>query len=394
MKRNNDFYKLMLKNIIRDKYFKYLSITLVFCFLIIFISLSFYDSFNKYVFDNYNNNLGFRMINFYNNDVINKNDIEEIKKLDHVDDVISSKYYSIFVQTSFKNDYYDGYINLISIPDNFDNYFDTDSKDFNYKFICPKNFLPDLSASSFDFTKKNIELIDINKSINKNIDLFYSSFDSNSISKDSYFITGSYDNKILMNNANDCYVSKDIIKKIVDNVNLDDDNIIYSNFLVVDNSNNVTEVMKLLHNRGYSSELLNEFDFSFINIIRNICIILTIVSLSFSSIMIILFFKKRILVNSCDIGILRFLGLKKNDLYKYLLVETFILLLFFIIICFILFVIIRIIFLNNYSMVLDIYNMRFLLNYHSLIIIFITSVIIPLVFIYFFLTKLLKKIFI
>ena len=81
-------------------------------------------------------------------------------------------------------------------------------------------------------------------------------------------IIGLYNTNTTMTNANQCYISMDDMKEIVDTVN---QNKVTSTYVIVDSLNNIDSVINEIDNMGYYSEVTTVFDSKIINNFSLIC---------------------------------------------------------------------------------------------------------------------------
>jgi hypothetical protein len=359
-------------------------LVILLCCIIIFSSTSIYYSLSNYIVNNYNKNISFRVLNVYKDNA----SVDDINNINHVIDVISSKYYSVYVESNLKNSYQDGYINLIALSDKLDiNLVDGNLNiDTDFNIVCPNVFFPDSSSSEFNFNN-NIKTISGRDLLNKNIEIYYNSYEENTNGirpiinnsfTDTLFVTGIYNNYVTFNNANDCYTSKNTIKTIVDNYISNDEFITYSYFVYVDDINNLELVKDSLVSKGYTVETLNTFDEDLLNNIKIICYIFSIVSIFVALIVIVLYFRKKLENDLYDLAILRFSGLNNKLTKKCLFLENTIILSFSFIFSIVIFLIIKFMIVQKYNNYFTIYNIQFLFNRNILCIVFILIVVIPL----------------
>lgn len=382
--KNNYYMLLKLKSTLRRKSIYIFMLVILLCCIIIFSSTSIYYSLSNYIVNNYNKNISFRVLNVYKDNA----SVDDINNINHVIDVISSKYYSVYVESNLKNSYQDGYINLIALSDKLDiNLVDGNLNiDTDFNIVCPNVFFPDSSSSEFNFNN-NIKTISGRDLLNKNIEIYYNSYEENTNGirpiinnsfTDTLFVTGIYNNNVTFNNANDCYTSKNTIKTIVDNYISNDEFITYSYFVYVDDINNLELVKDSLVSKGYTVETLNTFDEDLLNNIKIICYIFSIVSIFVALIVIVLYFRKKLENDLYDLAILRFSGLNNKLTKKCLFLENTIILSFSFIFSIVIFLIIKFMIVQKYNNYFTIYNIQFLFNRNILCIVFILIVVIPL----------------
>lgn len=402
MKDDYTSLSLKIKNTLRNKTFYFFFVVILLCCIIVFSSLSFLSSFNQYINDNYSKNIGFKTLSIHGDNAITENIISDIKKISYVDDVISSKYFSVVVDTSFHDNNHNGILNLIAIPDNSNIKikYGKNVEGETYKALCPNVFFPDSDAASLNFKLNKNKVINGKTLLDKNFEIYYNSYEDNEdnfrpIIKESFSniikVSGIYDSTITMNNSNDCYLSKDTIREIVDKSVCNDDNAMYSYFVFVDNVNHVDSVYSSLVDKGYYVEILNTFDNDLLENIKIICYLIALISIIVAILVLILYFRKKLENDSLDIGIYRFLGLNKSLTRKYIFIENLFILLISFSISLILFFIIKTIILCKYYEIFKIYNINFALNYSSVISTFLIIVIIPTIISYILNTRIINK---
>lgn len=351
----------------RDKRNKRTIILLIFCILAIEVILSMNYNFNSFINESLNNNYGFRTLDV--SPLLDEEDLglSIIKSIPHVIDAYDSFYDTVYIDTDLKNDDYDGYLKFT-----YGGYLDYiakyDLENTDEKVaICPSNFYPTSEASSLNIDKDKI--IDTSKIIGKEFKVIYQSKAINGSQEEekeyeeTYKIIGEYDNKIDFSFNNQCYVSLNNIKEILNN-KYPNQSSIFNFFVVVDSLENVEEVINNLNEYGLETiGFKNGIDSDIVsNImkIKNITITIVIAALL---ILLYLNIKKKISKENEIIGIYKAFGYKYKDFLKIYINEMFFLSTFSyliaMIIYFILFLLTKYLLLNNFTYVGIILNVDF-----------------------------------
>lgn len=324
-----------------DKKNRNMLVMSVICSLIIMISITLYISFQKYIKNNYENNIGFRTL-----DVVNasgEEDIEQmvpnetkLKNIKHVVDVYSSKYHSFTGNSNFKNSKYNGIITLTSYIEGINLPLTHGENIDNRKnvAICPENFYPDSSINQE--IKLNINkdaFISSKELLNKNFEFYYYTYSEaneqyrpeiNGKNTVKFKIVGLYNSTLNFDSPNQCYVSMDNVKDIV---NVSNPNVISSSYVVVDSINSINNVINEINDLGYIATVTNYFDYEFVNTFKMICTVITTVFIFLAVTLQTLYINKKIILEYRNIGIQRAFGYSVSEIRKRLLLEILILLL-------------------------------------------------------------------
>lgn len=385
-----DYLKNTFISLKRNKKNRYIFIIAIICSLIVMISTTIYVSFQSYVNNNYEKNIGFRTLDVFVNpddkESTEKVDEEKLIRINHVVDVYNSKYHSFTGLSNLKNEKYDGIITLTSYNKGM-NLHIINGENINGRknvAVCPQYFFPDSSINkemNLGISKKNF--LTKNSILNKTIDFYYQIYEDveeqyrpEAVNQNliSFKIVGLYDAANDFSNANQCYVSIDDVKKIVDSSN---PNIISSSFVVVDNIENVVEVMDSVNDMGYVASIANYFDHDFVNTFKLICIIVTVIFTFLSIFLLSLYINKKLVSEYKNIGIYRACGYSLCDIRKkYLFEILFLLLLTFMIGC-VVFEIIHLLGINTFFNSIDVYGLRIIVNLFVYIFTFIGVVFVP-----------------
>lgn len=333
-----DTIKLNLIHIFRNSKNKYYILASVILSTLLLFILNFKTNMYNYINNTIIENVGFRTILIGPNYNYDDYGLNTIKNMNHISYTYSSKYASTSIESSFKNNYFDGIITLMpsKLIDN--------NNLSNGEAICPINFYP--SSSADELLVDNSKSLSGRSLLNKTFTIKYNDY------LKELKIISLYDSVSTSTIANTCYVSYDLITEIKDYQESSNEGVIYGIIAVVDKKENVTDVLNKLTNLGFDASIQLEADTSMFNNINIICNALTII-ISLALILIIYFYiKKKIYNDNKNIGILRSIGFNKLSLYLYYLNEILLLSLISFIISVIIFIslffLIKYIYINKY----------------------------------------------
>lgn len=393
-----DILKFSFLNISRSKKNIYILLIVVLCSLISLFSLTVLVSFNHFIENNYYKNIGFRTLNvFYadGSDIEKTINTKKLKQINHVVEVFNSKYATFTSNSNLENSKYNGIITLNAITENLQLEV-VKGENIGTKrnvAICPLNFYPDSSASDLNLSLKNNNYEE--NLIGKKFKFKYSKYNNNAEHPEvienyekEFEIIGLYNTNTTMTNANQCYISIDDMKEIVDTVN---QNKVTSTYVIVDSLNNVDLVMNEIDNLGYYSEVTTVFDGKIINNFSLICNIISLVSLSVAVIVLVLYIRKKTINESQNIGVLRSLGYTKKDIKKYYLIEFLCFILITYLFSLLIFGLLYALLKNTVLSSLNLYNIDIVINSFVYLTTFIIIVIIPYLISRFSIFKVTKK---
>lgn len=379
-----DILKFSFLNISRSKKNIYILLVVILCSLISLFSLTVLVSFNHFIESNYYKNIGFRTLNVFYADGSNMGkpiDTKKLKQINHVVEVFNSKYATFTSNSSLENSKYDGIITLNAITENLqlEVVKGENIGDKRNVAICPINFYPDSSASDLSLSLKNNA--DDKNLIGKKFKFKYSKYNNNAERPEvienfekEFEIIGLYNTNTTMTNANQCYISMDDMKEIVDTVN---QNKVTSTYVIVDSLNNIDSVVNEIDNMGYYSEVTTVFDSKIINNFSLICNIISLISLSVAVIVLVLYIRKKIINESQNIGVLRSLGYTKKDIKKYYLIEILSSILITYLFSLLMFGLLYVLLKNTILSSLNLYNIDIVINLFVYLTTFSIIVIIP-----------------
>lgn len=325
-----DFLKLSFIRLFRNKKNAFYVIALSLFTVVLLSLLTFKNSLINYIDNFIIKNIGFRTISVSPRDDVEDFGYSDLISINHVQDVHSANYDTASVESTFKSDELDGYIDLVYanysiLPTNVvGEKFDADDTGFA---ICPIDFLPSSEAFNLLVDEKKIlsgyELLNTSFQIN-----YYSYlFDGKRlIENDKYIkefkIVGIYDAKKVMNPSNTCYISKKDMEEIKSITTVNNENTIYGFMVVVDNIKNVELVLNVLEKKGFSRvNIRSQIDYDIINKILFACNIVVSVIMASIVIIIINYTKKKYFNDIKSIGLLMTMGYSNNIIVFIYLLE-------------------------------------------------------------------------
>ena len=363
-------------------------ITVVSTVLIMFslISNKIYDS---YIENYYNKNIGFRTLNVFYADDTEKTfiDEKELKKVEHVIEVLNSKYHSFYTNSSFKTKFNNGIINLTSATANIHPQIIKGEQIANQRnvAICPSQFYPDSLAENFELKDKTNNIINGQDLIGTTFDIKFNTYSTGKQEfkpqKDdeitrSFKIIGTYDTKQVMASNNQCYVnSKDIIEMVDKYYESKNESSVY---VFVDDINNVENVMKEIKLLGYSAEVSSNFDTNIISNINLVFNLIITVAITIVVSVLILYVHKKMISELQLIGLKKALGYKIKDIQKLYFIENFIMNSMFYLTSSFIFILIFTNLKNTKLKFLNYYNFDVYLNGYPFMLTFLTLIVIPL----------------
>lgn len=325
-----DFLRLSFIRLFRNKKNAFYVIILSLFTVVLLSLLTFKNSLINYIDNFIIKNIGFRTISVSPRDDVEDFGYSDLISINHVQDVHSANYDTASVESTFKSDELDGYIDLVYanysiLPTNVvGEKFDADDTGFA---ICPIDFLPSSEAFNLLVDEKKIlsgyELLNTSFQIN-----YYSYlFDGKRlIENDKYIkefkIVGIYDAKKVMNPSNTCYISKKDMEEIKSITTVNNENTIYGFMVIVDNIKNVELVLNDLEKKGFSRvNIRSQIDYDIINKILFACNIVVSVIMASIVIIIINYTKKKYFNDIKSIGLLMTMGYSNNIIVFIYLLE-------------------------------------------------------------------------
>lgn len=325
-----DFLKLSFIRLFRNKKNAFYVIALSLFTVVLLSLLTFKNSLINYIDNFIIKNIGFRTISVSPRDDVEDLGYSDLISINHVQDVHSANYDTASVESTFKSDELDGYIDLVYanysiLPTNVvGEKFDADDTGFA---ICPIDFLP--SSEAFNLLVDEKKFLSGYELLNTSFQINYYSylFDGKRlIENDKYIkefkIVGIYDAKKVMNPSNTCYISKKDMEEIKSITTVNNENTIYGFMVVVDNIKNVELVLNDLEKKGFSRvNIRSQIDYDIINKILFACNIVVSVIMASIVIIIINYTKKKYFNDIKSIGLLMTMGYSNNIIVFIYLLE-------------------------------------------------------------------------
>lgn len=325
-----DFLRLSFIRLFRNKKNAFYVIVLSLFTVVLLSLLTFKNSLINYIDNFIIKNIGFRTISVSPREDVEDFGYSDLISINHVQDVHSANYDTASVESTFKSDELDGYIDLVYanysiLPTNVvGEKFDADDTGFA---ICPIDFLP--SSEAFNLLVDEKKFLSGYELLNTSFQINYYSylFDGKRlIENDKYIkefkIVGIYDAKKVMNPSNTCYISKKDMEEIKSITTVNNENTIYGFMVVVDNIKNVELVLNDLEKKGFSRvNIRSQIDYDIINKILFACNIVVSVIMASIVIIIINYTKKKYFNDIKSIGLLMTMGYSNNIIVFIYLLE-------------------------------------------------------------------------
>ena len=325
-----DFLRLSFIRLFRNKKNAFYVIILSLFTVVLLSLLTFKNSLINYIDNFIIKNIGFRTISVSPRDDVEDFGYSDLISINHVQDVHSANYDTASVESTFKSDELDGYIDLVYanysiLPTNVvGEKFDADDTGFA---ICPIDFLP--SSEAFNLLVDEKKFLSGYELLNTSFQINYYSYlldGKRLIENDKYIkefkIVGIYDAKKVMNPSNTCYISKKDMEEIKSITTVNNENTIYGFMVVVDNIKNVELVLNDLEKKGFSRvNIRSQIDYDIINKILFACNIVVSVIMASIVIIIINYTKKKYFNDIKSIGLLMTMGYSNNIIVFIYLLE-------------------------------------------------------------------------
>lgn len=392
----NDYIFLARTNLSRRKKSVIISsILIVVSMLILILSLSFTNSLNELINKSILNNVSYRTI-VVSGGIDSSSDslIESLKDTEHIIKVMDQNDYSTgTTKFTIDNNEVSGNISFMGADsDIHPNIIAGRNIGENEKNVCivPKSFYPYGDISNYDKNK----IIDGQELIGKKIDIKYNSYyhmSDKTLIKDTFTkkfeIVGVYDNEDSASRIDECYIPFEDIYEIhhtSEENSIVADNVIMGKsrtvFAIIDNPLNMEYVINELNNSGYSRVMPRSVaNTDLVNIVKLVGLLASSVILTIVIFNLIISNIKSINERSYEIGMLKAVGYKDENIRNIIYFEN-------IIIGFVSYIItiliasITMIFIKNNiisgNYKLEIINLN--LNYNVCLISLIISILIPL----------------
>lgn len=320
------------------------------------------------------------------------NDIEVIKNIKHVKDVVQYKQ-SIF---KVESDKYEE-LELQPMSDSILKEMADLDKINDYEIICPKLFTPNNDVYN-NYNTKMDDIIYTENIINTNIPIYlknviYNGFDKEVIDNKEVdlLVVGSYDSAKYKTANNVCFINEESYNEIVDFTIIDDTSLILQTQVIIDEFSNINKVTNSLDELGFTYHTKTTLDVDLITILSEITFVILFITI------IIIFFsinfniKRNLSKKEEEIFLYRTIGYENKDIkriYKYELFSIFILATLIAIILYsILYMIIT--YLTKKYVIMQILTINF--NILILFVIIILGIIVPYIMITIIVNKYLKK---
>lgn len=326
-----DFIKLSFIKFIRNKknifYVLILSI-----FTVILLSLiTFEKSLVNYIDNFIVKNIGFRTLSVSPKNSIKDLGYSELVNIEHVVDVHSANYDTASVESSFKTEDLDGYVDFVYANQN-----TLPNVIIGEKFnasdtgvaICPIDFLP--SSEAYNLLVSESKILSGYKLLNSSFEAYYFSYifdGKRMVEKDKYTksfkIIGIYDAKKVINPSNTCYISEKDMKEIKNITTIKTENTSYGFMVLVDDVKYVDNVLDNLHKIGFTRvNIRSQIDYDIINKIIFACNIVISVVIFSIVVIIINYNKKKFINDTKSIGLLKTMGYSNNNIVFLYLLDT------------------------------------------------------------------------
>lgn len=338
----NDYIIESLKNIIRNKKNILLISISSLLLILLFLDIIFIKNFYSYINYTTNTNIAFRT---FTADKVGTNITDssnELKKLDNVAEVYKAAYGFTYVRTNLKFNGLDGRLELDYGTENITppSIMGKSIKDLKSgEMICPIAFYPDSHSSGVKIDGNKI--VPPEKTLNYEFNVYYQIYkyenDELIVAEDNatkkFKIVGLYDNKLVMNNNNQCYITpKDMIEfsnSLNPQINDDETDGVILN-IVVDKAKNLNKVKNEVKSLGYyvSDDTNMAFDEKQINTLALLAFSFFIIIIGTILFMYVSYLHKKAKSESKLLGILRSCGYTIDDILKKEVVEIVIILFF------------------------------------------------------------------
>ncbi len=321
---NKDIYiDYCLKNALKEKNRKKMTIILVLVSIIIIFLFSFKNTITNFFTNGVIKDIGYRTLFVLRDDELytEKEMIEQLKNIKHVSEVFPDReYYTVL---NIKGNDFNGTISLTGSSDNTHPIISY-GKNLKYdnEIICPEKFYPDENIIE-NKTIKNNEFINMKKHIGETILIDYRKI----IDEQNYSfekkqmklkIVGTYKNSPAFVDESRCYGTYHLVGKITNDIyeNVDMTSQTDSIMVQVDSLENIESVIKEISKKGHLVSQALSFDNTLLNIITKATYIILIISFIFV-ISIIMYINNRDYENSISrVNILRSIGFKDKDIFK------------------------------------------------------------------------------
>ncbi len=367
--------EISIKNVFRNKIILLSSILLGLLLGLSTLISTFYSTMDNFLNNDIMNNKAFRtlLVREKSTEKSDKKIRKELLNVEYIDSVfaITSKY-NVLISTTFENKEKD-ITGLVELDAGINKTIPNIIKGRSIKkgeddyIICPKNFYP----GQINKNLSRLDFIKLDKYLNKRISFEVENYSSNKKKKMTFKLIGLYENSKSENDENICYVSEKSLFNIFKYQRLNDDLIKLENqkgyYIEVNKIKNVKTVQKELNELGYAAKSLAFVDYT---IFKNIYKKAKKISLIFLIFALLLFLSieiKFVFENKKIYMLFNYLGARNKKIISYNYISNIV----FLIISY-MFTLISIIFINIilrlvlYFKPLIFDKMTLLINYNSL----------------------------
>jgi len=324
----SDYIKDSLKNIKRDKSNIILIIVFTLLFILLFTDTIFIKNFFGYINYAVNTNINFRTFTADKHDTNFTESAEELKKLKHVTEVYIAAYGNFSIESDLTLNDLDGFLELEYGTENTapDSVMGKNIEDLNSgEMICPLEFYPDSLTSETKINKDYIWPAD--KTLNYEFMMYFpmNKVVDNDIVEGTgerkFKIVGLYNNRLVMNENNVCYITPQDMEYFHTNlnphINYNEDDYAMVH-VVADKASNLSKVKKEVENLGYyvSEDNSMTFDEKIVGTITLLGISFFIIIIGTILFLFNSFLKKNIKRRIRQLGILRSCGYTKKEILK------------------------------------------------------------------------------
>lgn len=335
-----DYFLLGIKNILKRKKNNITNILIIsVSSLILLVIFTISNTISDFIQKNIEKNVEYRTL-FVKYDVVNEsldNVIEKLSTINNVYKVLEQEKYQTFVDVdAFKTEKTDGELRLVAsdaflTPPIIEGR-NIEENDTNV-IVCPLNFIADGNVSTRTDLYRT-DYINGRDFLNKEIEIKYKSYDYSSevpkVLKEyskKFKLIGLYDTYDNYSSDNTCYVTfsdLDLLNETMKG-NLDEysEGVFWHPIVIVDDSKNIDKVSEDILNLGYTPIKRLGIDTNLSTNIKNVSIIMAVITSIICFISISLYIIKSIKDRYEEIGLLKSIGYKNNNIFILLTTEAF-----------------------------------------------------------------------
>ncbi len=363
----------------KTKYKKRKIITNVILSLIVFVGLTFTESTIQYMTNIYSYQSSFRelVVGSYNKENKVEDNLEKIKKIEHIEDLYEQREKSQIVDTiKLANKDFKGDINLVGksneqlIELSNNNYKD------KYSIICPQKLINNVDIEVNNFTSRKT-ITNMNKYINEDMIIQLTSNKDSSKKDITLNIVGTFKNTKGSLDYAECYVSHELIKEFYDYYmeGFNDGSFDYKVYYVeIDDVKNLDEVQNNLNTMGFAIGQTSMLNYDFLNFLLALRYYIIFIIIVFASVFIYKFTISSVEEKTKQYAIYKSIGMDDEDYESLINIEnTYVLVKSFIYSISIIAIILLLIYLLLYFYPLMFYRIIIKPNFLSLIGYFIIS---------------------